>query len=241
VDEFLYKLEKNKQQVIADLLRRERINPEDDGFVERLDTMIAGEIDPSIARHIPLDVYDDNEEPNLQGVYSYPDNDEVLNIYNIGQKIRINPGDLATLHTSNTPETWAHEYRHKNYGSTETTNRKIDVFAADTDYGIDAGLRSMANSFNNKIPSDALGMIPDLWYGALDVIQKEIARKNPELDSTEQARTVNQLKYNSKAWRFYEDALALEAWERDLAKRNEARKNGEAETIADFIRQLWSD
>tara|TARA_R110000823_G_scaffold14552_5_gene47859 strand:- start:456 stop:1166 length:711 start_codon:yes stop_codon:yes gene_type:complete len=230
------KLSAGEQRIAADLLRKELIKPEDESFAERLDTMFSGKIDPSIARHILVDGYEDYEEPTLMGAVG------PLIKRNGEQIIELNPGEVGAFHNDNTPETYAHEYRHINYPMKESTNRLMDLYAADSDWGVDSAIRMLADGKKNLNPSDVLDRLDRVLisakYGAPGkVVEQEMQRRNIDKDK-------NAIFEESLANQFYKDAENLKEWNSGLAERNKTRKANKEkkpETIADFIRQIWRD
>jgi len=240
------KLTDREMRIMADVMRRDRIDPSDPAFADKVSPYMAGEIDPSVARHIPLD-YDDSSEVTLKGLYYQNESGEPYKVKGgrtpEGKQVSVNPGDVSTFHTSNTPQIFGHEFRHKNYPNlTETENRSVDMVTAQTDHDVDSAIRMQANRDRLDIPSEAIDGIKRAirWIGIdhynepRKVLEEELERMGIDIN-------VKELIKNSAMQTFIDEVDDLEKWNKGLSKRNKARKSGEPETWGDSIRQIWGD
>ncbi len=229
-----------KQLVMADVMRREFISPEDPDFAEKLAPYMAGEIDPSAARHLQPELPKDSAMA-LWGSYN-SDDETIVDSHNVdGKRIQLmhEPGMVNAVHTRNNPQTWAHEFRHRNYPELrEMDNRGVDLVAAQTDIDRDDAIRMYANAIRKSTPSDSFEAIEKLFRNL----------KNPYLDNTaadvieaETGRDAEEVAAESLTAQLLKDAKDLDKWNEGLKERNTARREGKPETIADMIRRLWGD
>ena len=232
--------EKAAMLMMADVMRREFMSPEDPDFAEKLSPYMAGEIDPSVARHLELDLPQD-VGLNLRGAYN-PHDDPIQKEFSVGGKpmsLEFEPGTVNAIHTRNNPRTWAHEFRHRNYPElSEDQNRTVDLVAAQSEIDRDDAIRLYANSIRKRVPSDSLDSVakkfrnlnnPYLGGEAAKVIEAETGRD--AVDVADESVTAE----------FLRDAKDLDKWNKGVKERNQARRDGEPETIADMIRRLWGD
>ena len=227
-------------KIMADVMRRDRIKPEDPDFKEKLSQYMAGEIDPSVARHIEFDL------PETTGITLYgeynPSKDQPYEysgaIDETDVSYTLAPDEVAAFHTRNTPATWAHEFRHRNFPEmSENEQRIMDLLVAQTDYDVDSAIR-MESDYKNRKRRKSPPPSAEIW----DLRRlKSRGDFRPALrNALEAFGTTDEEAWNdSKAKEFYDDAVALDKWNRGLAERNEKRKKGEPETWADALREVW--
>ena len=234
-------------KIMADVMRRDRIKPEDPDFKEKLSQYMAGEIDPSVARHVEFDL-PEHMNLNLYGQYIWP-KDKGGETYNYSGTIKgkdvsytLNPDEVATFHTRNTPSTWAHEFRHRNFPYlSEKEQRKMDLYAAQTDYDVDKAIRmqsDLQNRDRRKIKRKALP--PSAQIRGLNRLKHGLPYSPAVRNALEAFGTTDEEAWNaSKTKELYDDAVALSRYNRGLAERNEKRKKGEPETWADALREAY--
>lgn len=241
-----------KEQMAADLLRRNRIKPNEKDFQAQVEGRLAGPIDPKLGRHIRLRTNGSDYEGlgqelpedfdiNIRGLY-HPEGKPEDKIK--GTNIITKPNQVMTLHNNNTPNVWAHEYRHRNYPELmEDENRVMDMVSAKDDWEVDDTIRMWANRTEKEIPSEAIPKVKKILERVgttvghkqlpkiRDVIQREIDREGLGV-------TVDDIVEMSKMSQFIKDVDEYEEWNSGLKERNEARKKGEPETIGDTIRRI---
>ena len=226
-------------KIMADVMRRDRIKPEDPDFKEKLSQYMAGEIDPSVARHVEFNI-PDHVPINLYGQYNHLDKD--INRGSGDISFTLAPDEVAAIHTRNTPATWAHEFRHRNFPDlSENNNRIIDKFAAQTDYDIDQAIRLESAEKNYRREKRGLKTLPpSAEIGDLRRL-RSASNFNPQVrNALEAFGTTDEEAWNaSKTKEFYDDAVALDKYNRGLAERNEQRKKGEPKTWVDALREAY--
>ena len=214
-------------KMMADVMRRDRIKPEDPDFKEKLSQYMAGEIDPSVARHIEFDI-PDSAALNLYGQYNHLDKD--INRGSGKLSFTLAPDEVAAFHTRNTPSTWAHEFRHRNFPNlSESNNRTIDKFAAQTDYDLDEAIRLQSADRNSRRRKRGLKTLPpSAEIAGLRVLRMESDFNYQLRNALEAFGTTGKEAYeSSKAKELYDDAVALDKWNAGLSERNEKRKRSE--------------
>jgi len=226
-------------KMMADVMRRDRMKPEDPDFKEKLSQYMAGEIDPSVARHIEFDI-PDSAALNLYGQYNHLDKD--INRGSGKLSFTLAPDKVAAIHTRNTPSTWSHEFRHRNFPNlSENNNRIMDKFAAQTDYDLDEALR-LQSSENNYLrrKRNQKTLPPSAEIAGLRRLRRA-SNFNPQVRNALAAfgTTDKEAYESSKAKELYDDAVALDKWNAGLAERNEKRKKGEPKTWADALREAY--
>ena len=231
-------------KMMADVMRRDRIKPEDPDFKETLSQYMAGEIDPSVARHVEFDV-PETTGINLYGQYN-PSKDQPYEYSGaIDEKdvsYTLAPDEVAAFHTRNTPSTWAHEFRHRNFPDlSENNNRIMDLYAAQTDYDVDDAIRmesDLQNRYRRRSKLKALP--PSAEIGDLRRLKSRGDFRPAVRNALEAFGTTDEEAWNaSKTKEFYDDAVALDKYNRGLPERNEKRKKGEPETWADALREAY--
>jgi len=243
IAEFLARKEAvDRQLILADVMRRERILPDDPEFAEKVSSYLTGEIDPSVARHDPVR-YRGETEPvpddvmvGLYGLHSPESNEDTVLEKTLGGRpidLEIPSGSVTAFHTRNTPMVYGHEYRHKNYPDLkERQNRRIDLIAAQNPHDVDQSIRM----FGGGVPSENL---PEIAR----TIRAMALRRIPygtEYDIIEETsgRDAEEVIEESAMSRFMDEVREYEDWNEDLPERNRKRLAGEPETIADIIREL---
>jgi hypothetical protein len=232
-----------KMLLMADVMRRDRIMPDDPDFSEKVSPYLAGEIDPSVARYMPLNP--DRSVPDDVGLslygYNGPDGADPIVIRKTldGHEIdmTLEPDTVGTIHTQNTPYVYGHEYRHRNYPDlAEKDNRVVDLVAAQNDHDVDTAVRMYANATRGGVPSESLRYI-DRMLG--QVSRNPYSKPDVQaLIEAESGMDVNDAIDASATGRFIEDMKGLDKWNEGVGDRNTARKAGEPESIADTIRML---
>jgi len=251
-----------KQVRMADIMRRERIRPDDLDFKEKVSPYMAGEIDPSIAVHHDLDIPED-AMLSLGGYANASAPMKKSGNYK-GDKfeISIKPGTVGAVHNKNTPYIYGHEYRHHNYPEiSEADNRIIDLIAAQTDMDVDTSLRYFADSkrtrqeqLDQTPPSDYLKNASEElknlskerdaenteWWkekrGKINPLRKLLT----EVSGEEYKNLKNKVINPSKTKQFLNDAEELEEYNSGLKDRNRKRKNKKPETMADSLRAAYA-
>ena len=211
-------------KMMADVMRRDRIKPEDPDFKEKLSQYMAGEIDPSVARHIEFDI-PDSAALNLYGQYNHLDKD--INRGSGKISFTLAPDIVAAIHTRNTPSTWSHEFRHRNFPNlSESNNRTIDKLAAQTDYDLDEALRLQSADRNFRRRKRGLEPLPpSAEIAGLRLLPMEPDFNYRLRNTLEALGTTGKEAYeSSKAKELYDDAVALDKWNAGLDERNEKKK-----------------
>ena len=237
----------DKQVRMADIMRRERIRPDDLDFKEKVSPYMAGEIDPSIAVHHDLDI-PEYTKLNLGG-YSNVQNphSKTFFIEDAGfNTIDFEPNTVAALHNNNTPYIYGHEYRHHNYPELrENDNRLVDMIAAQTDSDVDESLRYFANRNGRTAgvsPSDSLSSARKRLNAITEFpehnedIQNVLTNESGVTTSEETKNLIN----SSKTKQFLNDEVSLSRWKKGLKRRNQKRKNKQPETMADSLRAAYA-
>jgi len=252
----------DKQVRLSDIMRRERILPDDLDFKDKVSPYMAGEIDPSIAVHHDLDIPED-VNINLGGyANASAPTTRSGNIRGDEFEIAIKPETVGAVHNKNTPYIYGHEYRHHNYPElSEEDNRIIDLIAAQTDMDVDTALRYFADSKRTR--QEQLDQIPPSDY--LKNASEELKNLSEERDAEntewwkEKRGKINPLRklltevsgeeYKdlknkvinpSKTKQFLSDAADLKIYNEGLKDRNRQRKNKEPETMADNLRAAYA-
>jgi hypothetical protein len=236
-----------KLLLMADVMRRDRIMPDDPDFSEKVSPYLAGEIDPSVARYMPLNP--DRSVPDDVGLslygYNGPYGADPIVIRNTldGHEIdmTLEPDTVGAVHTQNTPQVYGHEYRHRNFPelfptSKEKDNRLIDLVAAQTGYDVDTSIRMYANALREGKPSEVLDTVDTrLKHLATnpydnthlkDFIRKETGKEPEEVVNA------------SATKKFMGEVNDLEDWKEGLSDRNKKRKAGDQETVLDIVSEL---
>jgi len=237
-----HRIRVRRMKEMADVLRRDRIKPDDPEFADRVGRYMAGEIDPSIAVHDEVDL---PENVGLGfGGYRTGDNEE--SGYKRGRidgkdiEIELKPNTIGAVHTKNTPQVYGHEYRHKNYPDLrEIENRHVDLAAAQTDHDVDESIRMYADGSGGGIPSERLGDVA--WV--LRRMKYDLPPLGDEHNvvAAETGRDPKDVIEESATGQFMEDVRDYEKWNKGLNERNKKRKAGEPETIADTLRKILED
>ena len=232
-----------KQVRMADIMRRERIRPDDLDFKEKVSPYMAGEIDPSIAVHHDLDIPED-AFLTLGGYANASAPMKKSGNYR-GDKfeISIKPETVAAVHNNNTPYIYGHEYRHHNYPELrENDNRVVDMVAAQTDMDVDESLRYFADGNGGGYPSDSLSKARDRLNAITkfpehnEDIQNVLTNESGVTTSEETKNLIN----SSKTKQFLNDEVSLSRWEKGLKRRNKKRINKKPETMADSLRAAYA-
>lgn len=233
---YAHKKRVRRMLTLADVMRRERITPDDPEFAEKVSPYLAGEIDPSVARHdvLPLD---EGVELTLKG-YQVPEDHEgdVVpgKIDGVEFEVHREPGTVAAIHTENTPAMYGHEYRHKNYPDlSERRNRIMDMVAAQSDYDVDSALRLYADQLRLDAPSSA---IPEARKRFKFIDQ--FGGPEAKIIAKETGRDREDVLEESKTMQFLNEAKDLDRYNEGLAERNAKRRAGEPETVADSLRAV---
>ena len=236
----------DKQVRMADIMRRERIRPDDLDFKEKVSPYMAGEIDPSIAVHHDLDIPED-AMLSLGGYANASAPMKKSGNYR-GDKfeISITPETVGAVHNKNTPYIYGHEYRHHNYPELrENDNRVVDMVAAQTDSDVDESLRYFANRNGRTAgvsPSDSLSSARKRLNAITEFpehnedIQNVLTNESGVTTSEETKNLIN----SSKTKQFLNDEVSLSRWEKGLKRRNQKRKNKQPETMADSLRAAYA-
>lgn len=232
----------DRQVNLTDVMRRDRISPNDPNFKDKVSPYMAGKIDPSLAVHHEFDLPDD-AKLNLKGYAnaSEPYRQEGnIDGVDISHDVKLNT--VGTLHNNNTPYVYGHEYRHHNYPDLkEKHNRIVDLIAAQTPMDVDESLRMQADSLG-KLPSEnfdrARSDLRASWEN--DYFYQDIEDLIINESEATNEGEVKDLINKSKTKQFLDDAQDLEYYQMGLKTRNKARKNKEPETIADSLRAAYA-
>jgi len=241
----------DKQLRMADIMRRERIRPDDLDFKEKVSAYMAGEIDPSIAVHHDLDIPEDVKLSLGGYANASKPHSETFFIKDAGYNtIDFEPNTVGAVHNNNTPYIYGHEYRHHNYPELkENHNRIVDLIAAQTPMDVDTSLRYFADSQRtrqeqlDRTPtssylgraSDKLKYVttfPENYKNIINVLVNESEATNRD--------EIKDVINASKTKQFLNDAADLETYNKGLKRRNKRRKNKEPETMADSLRAAYA-
>jgi len=231
------------QMMEADVLRRDRISPDDPDFAEKVMARMSGPVDPSIARHHEFEGMPEHIGILLRGE-RIPESWEEARTREAtvgGKPISWlqEPGTVSALHTHNTPSTYAHEFRHMNYPHlNEGAQRIIDTIAAQDDWEVDESVRMFADEFGEKnaAPSESLPNL-ESKYRYLENWRGPTAKAVAEISGRE-VKDIGDVIEESAMSRFMDDVREYEDWNEDLPERNRKRLAGKPETIADTIRAV---